>query len=72
MNCQTIVAKEVILQLPMSLSLLVCLGQVQEELLEVQNPAISGDQKIIEKLIIRSESKYLEKGFRILVINYKT
>ena len=40
-NVQTIVAKEVILQLPISSALLVCRGQVQEELLKVQNPALS-------------------------------
>ena len=38
-NVQTIVAKEVILQLPIGSPLLVCRGQVQEELLKVQNPA---------------------------------
>ena len=44
---QTIIAEEVILQLPLSSPLLVCLGQVQEELLEVQNPATSWDFKPI-------------------------
>ena len=44
---QTIIAEEVILQLPLSSPLLVCLGKVQVELPEVQNPATSWDFKPI-------------------------